>query len=294
MNEIDKSHRSHQNLILEMAARKDDYLSIVKNKDSIGYHINLLTVAHLKPFLNTTDSWLTVGDYNGYEAHHIGLHSSGRVVGSDISDAMLQEAKKDRLIAECKAINAEAIDYEDNSFDYVCCREAFHHFPKAFVGLYEMIRVAKKAAIILEPHDITARFWPMTLLKNILDIFDDSLINKFWKNRFSFESVGNYVFKISERDIEKIAMGMGLPCVAIKPVNILLESVVRDKYNGSDTLASKQASKRFMMVFSKRPISVIFSVNLESYRTMFWRVLFLSKCLTMNCYRVSKPMATKF
>jgi SAM-dependent methyltransferase len=240
MNQIDKSHISHQNLIVEMTARKEAYLAIVKNKNSIGHQISLMTVAHLKPFLGMANSWLTVGDYNGFEANYL-RDKVSRVVASDISDAMLQEAKKENLVDECLAINAEAMNLADNSFDYVCCREAFHHFPKAYVGLYEMIRVSRKAAIMIEPHDILSRTPLLVLLKNVFDWFGPFGINKIWKNRFSFESVGNYVFKISERDIEKIAMGMGLPCIAIKSMNILLESVVRDKYNGMDSLESKQA-----------------------------------------------------
>ena len=46
------------------------------------------------------------------------------------------------------------------------------------------------------------------------------LINKLWKNRFSWETVGNYVYKVSEREIEKIAMGMGLPYIAFRRYEI--------------------------------------------------------------------------
>jgi hypothetical protein len=44
-------------------------------------------------------------------------------------------------------------------------------FPRTYIGTYEMIRVAGKAAIIIEP----------------IDIINPYLINKVWKNRFSFE-----------------------------------------------------------------------------------------------------------
>ena len=32
----------------------------------------------------------------------------------------------------------------------------------------------------------------------------------------SFEPVGNYIYTISEREIEKLAMGIALPCIAFK------------------------------------------------------------------------------
>ena len=61
----------------------------------------------------------------------------------------------------------------------------------------------------------------LLFLKNVLDLFNPFLINKIWKNRFSWEKVGNYVFKISDREVEKIAMGLGLPCIAFKEMNVL-------------------------------------------------------------------------
>jgi hypothetical protein len=44
-------------------------------------------------------------------------------------------------------------------------------------------------------------------------------LQKYWKNRYSFEEVGNYVFKLSEREMDKLANGMGLPMVAFKGIN---------------------------------------------------------------------------
>jgi ubiquinone/menaquinone biosynthesis C-methylase UbiE len=151
------------------------------------------------------------------------MNSNQNAVASDISDIFLQEAKKEGLISDCKVLNVENIELADNSFDYVFCKEAFHHFPKAYIGLYEMIRCSKNAAIIIEPIDIITKMPVLLTIKNILDRFNPILINKIWKNRFSFEVVGNYIFKISEREIEKIAMGMGLRCIAFKRLNIILD-----------------------------------------------------------------------
>jgi hypothetical protein len=60
----------------------------------------------------------------------------------------------------------------------------------------------------------------LVLIKNFCDRIHPLLINKLWKNRFSWETVGNYVFKVSEREIEKIAMGMGFPFIAFKRYEI--------------------------------------------------------------------------
>lgn len=56
-------------------------------------------------------------------------------------------------------------------------------------------------------------------LKNLIDSISPKLVDKIWKNRFSFEKAGNYVYKISKREIEKIAMGINLPYIAFKGIN---------------------------------------------------------------------------
>jgi hypothetical protein len=82
-----------------------------------------------------------------------------------------------------------------------------------------MLRVARKAVILIEPVDIGIQMPFIVFLKNSLDVFSTELINKIWRNRFSFETVGNYVYKISEREIEKIAMGLNYPLIAFKGIN---------------------------------------------------------------------------
>jgi ubiquinone/menaquinone biosynthesis C-methylase UbiE len=246
-NAHEKSHLAHETLIESMVEKnRDKILSIIQNKESIGYKLNLISLNLLNPFLDNKEQWLTIGDYNGLEANYL-EDKVGRVVASDISDAMLVAAQSEGLIKEYKKINVEAIDLPDNSFDYVLCREAFHHFPRAYQGLYEMIRVSKKATIMLEPLDILNRMPLLVMLKNICDWFHPFLIDKIWKNRFSWEYVGNFVFKISEREVEKMAMGIALPCVAFKPINILLETDVESKYNGLATVADKQKQYNRLM-----------------------------------------------
>lgn len=85
-----------------------------------------------------------------------------------------------------------------------------------------MLRVSQKAVILIEPIDILSKIPLLLSLKNFCDIFSPNLINYIWKNRYSWEIVGNYVFKISEREIEKIAMGIGLPCIAFKVIHVFL------------------------------------------------------------------------
>ncbi len=218
----EKSHIAHEKHLTDLVHEKDKRFLTMRNKDCVAYKLNTITLDVLKPFLLEENSWLTVGDYLGFEAKYFQEHNQ-KVIASDISDAFLREAKKEGLIENYSKENVEGLSFGEGEIDYVSCREAFHHFPRAYLGAYEMIRVARKAAIIIEPIDILSKSALLLNIKNIADIFSPYLINKLWKNRFSWEKVGNYVFKISEREVEKMAMGIGLPCIAFKNMNLNLK-----------------------------------------------------------------------
>jgi SAM-dependent methyltransferase len=221
-NGVLKSHFAHEQHIINLINEKDKRFFSLKYKDCVSYLLNIRTLEILSPLLNNKNTWLTIGDYNGFEAQYFKEHHQS-VIASDISDIFLKEAKAEGYIEEYRKENVEHLSFIEDSIDYVSCREAFHHFPRAYLGIYEMIRVARKGIVLIEPIDILAKMPLLLLVKNICDLINPYLINKIWKNRFSWETVGNYVFKISEREIEKIAMGIGLPCIAFKDINVLLK-----------------------------------------------------------------------
>jgi 2-polyprenyl-3-methyl-5-hydroxy-6-metoxy-1,4-benzoquinol methylase len=218
---IDKNYRAQEENIKKLADEKEQWFFEVKNQDSAAYKFIVEPLQYLEPFLDPAKTWLTVADYNGSEAHYLQQQEVKNVTASDLSDAMLKEAKGKGFINDYSRQNVESMTYGDNAFDYVMCKQAFHHFPRAYQGLYEMLRVSKMAAILVaEPIDILSKMASLMVVKNVLDRINPLLINKLWKNRFSFETVGNYVFKVSEREMEKIAMGIGLPFIAFKRLNI--------------------------------------------------------------------------
>ena len=215
-NNIDSNYQAQESNIINMVRDKEHVLFHIKNQNCAAYKLYSEPLKFLTPFFDSNKTWLTIGDYSGLEANYL-LQRNQHVVASDLSDAILKEAASEGLIQEYSKQNVERLTYNDNAFHYVVCKEAFHHFPRAYLGLYEMIRVSKTAAILVtEPIDILSKMSLLVLVKNICDKIHPLFINKVWKNRFSWETVGNYVFKISEREIEKIAMGIGLPCIAFK------------------------------------------------------------------------------
>ena len=98
-------------------------------------------------------SWLTVGDGRfGKDAHYIqerGLN----VLATDISDVLLKEAKEIGYINDYSKENAEALSFSDEEYDFVFCKESYHHFPRPMIALYEMLRVAKTGIVLIEPND---------------------------------------------------------------------------------------------------------------------------------------------
>ena len=156
--------------------------------------------------------WLTIGD-GQYGLDSVRLRERGvaSVLPTDIADASLSEAKARGIIDNYRVENAERLSFADRSFDYVFCKEAFHHFPRPFLALYEMLRVAKKGVVLVEPQDqirspLRRTLYGLRKLAGRQRHFD----------QHRYEDSGNYIYSISERDIEKACLGVNLPCVAFK------------------------------------------------------------------------------
>lgn len=216
--------------------------SIEDNTIDYWLHQRLFDLAN--PLINSNDHWLTVGDGYGFDANYFARNGC-KVMATDIGGAFLPLVKAQKLIDDFSVENVEKLSFDDNSFDYVFCKEAYHHFPRAYLGVYEMIRVAKKAIILAEPQDPLTKMPLMLAVKNILDRFDPTILQKYWKNRYSFEEVGNYVFKLSDREMEKIAMGMNLPAIAFKGINNSYWKA------GLDTEIANNTSAAFRKIQSK-------------------------------------------
>lgn len=176
--------------------------------------------AALVPLLKLEPSakWLTVGDGRyGTDAHYIqefGLN----VVASDISGLLLKQAQLSSFISEFSVQNAESLTYESSEFDYILCKESFHHFPRPYMALYEMLRVASKGVVLIEPNDCLI---PSTLFKHIFGAVLRSLKMLITRSidDHVFEESGNYVYTISKREMEKVALGMNYETIAFKGYN---------------------------------------------------------------------------
>jgi ubiquinone/menaquinone biosynthesis C-methylase UbiE len=173
--------------------------------------------------------WITVGDGRyGTDAHY--LESRGaNAVATDIADTMLQKAKADGYIREFSKENAERLSFADNSFDFALCKESYHHFPRPMLALYELLRVAKKGVVLIEPDESPILMDRKHVLKMAVKemLLSIGLGAKFAEKKTNiidhgsnwYEDIGNFGYAISKREIERVALGINLPTVAFTGIN---------------------------------------------------------------------------
>lgn len=186
---------------------------------------------NLDPFLAAFPGaeWLTVGDGRfGKDAHYIDTHG-GKAHASDVSDTLLRKGKEKGYIRTFSKQNAEALSFADRAFDFVLCKESYHHLPRPMLGLYEMLRVARRGVVLIEPHEFPELDSLKVIFKRLVKVLmlragwgrrlrtRDTAIVHFGGN--TFEPVGNYLYPLSRREVEKVALGLNLPCVAFKGMN---------------------------------------------------------------------------
>ena len=108
---------------------------------------------------------LDLGCGNGNVLMRIAGHADAELYGLDLSSEMIREAEK-RLRGKAALVvgDAEALPYDDHTFDTVVCNASFHHYPNPELVLGEVRRVLKdKGTLILgEP----------TIFKPLLPVFN--------------------------------------------------------------------------------------------------------------------------
>lgn len=175
------------------------------------HHDRMLSYA--KPLVQAfpDSEWMTVGDGRfGSDAAY--LASLGvRVTATNLTDESLREAALRGYIRAYRAENAESLSAPDDSVDFVLCKEAYHHLPRPPVGLYEMLRVARRGVVLIEPADSQgvlsgAKRALKTLLRG--------------DQEFEYEPAGNYIYRITPREIFKLVAAMGSgPAIAYRGLN---------------------------------------------------------------------------
>jgi ubiquinone/menaquinone biosynthesis C-methylase UbiE len=188
--------------------------------DTVGAGIGLRIRNSLAPLLLAFPEakWLTVGDGGlGNDAHYLLQHGAD-ALATDISTELLAEAKRSGYIKEYGRENAEKLSFSDGSFDFVLCKEAYHHFPRPYLALYEMLRVARQGVVLIEPNDAWIGGLVLGPLSRKLFSGVRRLLGK-QTSKHGYEESGNYQYTLSVREMEKVALGMNFPAIAHRHLN---------------------------------------------------------------------------
>jgi len=202
-----------------------------KHLDTVDAWRHLRMYQRLDPLLQLFPHsvWVTIGDGRfGNDAHY--LESKGvTVTATDLSANLLEAAQREGYIQRFQQENAEALSFADDSFDFALCKEAYHHFPRPWLAVYEMLRVARLGVVLIEPNDTPILHRPSRIAKQTIKYallklglgkrFESQSLSIIDSGSDTHEAMGNYVYCLSQREIEKVAGGLGLPVVAFSGVN---------------------------------------------------------------------------
>tara|TARA_A100001035_G_scaffold82192_1_gene63928 strand:- start:944 stop:1843 length:900 start_codon:yes stop_codon:yes gene_type:complete len=190
------------------------------DQQSLDYWRHNRMLKLIRPLIQKNEKWLTIGD-GRYGSEAAWLKKNGvNCHSSDMHTNLLEDAHKNGLIDSYSKQNAENLDFEANSFDYVLIKETLHHLPRPWLAIYESFRVCKKGVIIIEPNDPYPYSNVLRIsfinIKNLLKRF---LGKKVYKDEYSFEEVGNFIYTINFRELEKFLLGIHKTDIASTNLN---------------------------------------------------------------------------
>jgi len=138
-------------------------------------------------------SLMVAGCGCGIDAYYLKkYYQPSRICFTDISEYALEKARSCFHDCEFAVVDNEHLDFADNSFDYVFIAAALHHLKEPSRGVYELLRVARRGLVVIEPNDTwLTRFFERLGLAHQYEV-----------------EHGNYVYRYSKRDVEKITKGL--------------------------------------------------------------------------------------
>lgn len=135
--------------------------------------------------------FLILGCGFGTDIFYLNRYADLDIVATDISVQNTIITRKSFEQAQVAVSDSENLPFSEESFDYVFVCDSLHHMARPYLGVYEMLRVAKRAVCIIEPHDCF-----LTRLATRLGFMQE------------FEDAGNYVLKLSRHDIARLAKSL--------------------------------------------------------------------------------------
>jgi SAM-dependent methyltransferase len=116
-------------------------------------------------------------------------------------DEAIQRAEQRDPRVRYELADVQALPWPVTHFDLVFCKESLHHTPRPVQGLYEMLRVCRRAAIAIEPWDCLG----VRALEGL------GLTTRFEHNQtLNAGGRDNHVFRWSRRGLESLLRSLYL------------------------------------------------------------------------------------
>ncbi len=110
---------------------------------------------------------------------------------TDLSSAAVEHTVRAFPGVQGQVEDGEDMSFPDDSFDFAFIAGSLHHLPRPVLGLYELLRVSRRGAIVIEPNDSL-----LTRIATRLGLATD------------VEPAGNYVYRFSKHDVMRIARSL--------------------------------------------------------------------------------------
>ena len=128
---------------------------------------------------------------SGIDTGYLLRFSRPNIFFSDLSEKALENTLRLFPQFQGQIEDNEELSFDDDSFDFSFIAASLHHLPRPVLGLYELLRTSKRGVIVIEPNDS----WLTSLATKI------GFAQK-------YEMHGNYVYRFSKRDVEKISSSL--------------------------------------------------------------------------------------
>lgn len=213
---------------------------------------------------------------------------SGKIYGIDLSQKMLATAQeKARLLkAERKIIfrpmDAEALEFEDQTFDVAVSLFALLHFPKPLLALQEIFRVLRPGGRLViavgSGIPIISMFGWFHILKKIPDIFSRFQGKLLIAPQFLDNFVNKHIPKADEPEESRLATNhLNRPQIVKKLIEQAGFNILRTDWRGHQAVVETpeefwEIQRTFSSIARKRLASV------SADRFEFLHSLFLEEC----------------
>jgi hypothetical protein len=204
---------SYERHVAHEETHSDRLPSLYVNPKSVDAWLHTRMLDTLLPLIQAfpSASWMTIGDGKyGSDAWYLEQHGAD-VTATSLWSGTLRVAHERGYIKKYMAENAEQMASPTDSYDFVLCKASYHHFPRPPLAFYEMLRTARKAVILIEPIEGVRR--PLDFAKQVIKrvIRGDATSE--------FEISGNFLYRASVREVEKMMTALGGVAVAVKKFN---------------------------------------------------------------------------